>query len=179
MPYNPLLVRVGPAAAESLKAQILARLQRLIPTWKIRIIPVEMIREENLKEGLAGFFSLCLVAFFLMVMVALGLTGVIWQNVTRRTREIGLRRAAGATVGRIFQQIAAEMIVLTTPAVVLGIILIPHFLLFNIAPYVRWQAYFWGTAIAVGIIYFLTIVCTFYPGYLASRIYPAVALHHE
>ena len=136
MPYNPFLVRVDPAASESLKAQILARLQRLIPTWKIRIIPVEMIREENLKEGLAGFFSLCLVAFFLMVMVALGLTGVLWQNVTRRTREIGLRRSAGATVSRIFQQIAAEMIVLTTPAVILGIILFSYRIFcFSILPH--------------------------------------------
>ena len=37
-----------------------------------------------------------LVAGFLMVMVGLGLIGVLWQNVTQRTREIGLRRATGA-----------------------------------------------------------------------------------
>lgn len=29
--------------------------------------------------------------------LALGLTGVLWQSVTRRTREIGLRRAMGAS----------------------------------------------------------------------------------
>ena len=37
-----------------------------------------------------------LVAGFLMLMVALGLLGVLWQNVTQRTREMGLRRAKGA-----------------------------------------------------------------------------------
>ena len=68
-----------------------------------------------------------------MAMVALGLTGVLWQNVTRRTKEIGLRRAAGAPVRRIFQQIATEMIVITTSAVMLGTILILHFLLLDIA----------------------------------------------
>jgi putative ABC transport system permease protein len=179
MPSYPLLIRVDPSAAESLKARMLAKLQRLAPAWNSRITPVEMIRDEKLKEGLAGFFSLGLVAFFLMLMVALGLTGVLWQNVARRTREIGLRRAAGAPVRRIFQQIAGEMIVITTIAVVLGIIFILHFLLLDIAAYFRGQPYIWGTTIAVLITYFLTLVCTLYPGYLAIRIHPAEALHYE
>ena len=41
-----------------------------------------------------------LVAAFLMLMVALGLLGVLWQSVTQRTREIGLRRAKGAQPGK-------------------------------------------------------------------------------
>jgi putative ABC transport system permease protein len=158
---------------------MLAKLQRLAPAWNYRITPVAMIRDMKLKEGFAGFFSLGLVAFFLMAMVALGLTGVVWQNVARRTREIGLRRAAGAPIRRIFQQIAGEMIVITTTAVILGIIFILHFLLLDIAAYVGGQTYFWGTAIAVVFIYFLTLVCTLYPGYLAIRIHPAAALHYD
>jgi putative ABC transport system permease protein len=179
MPSSALLIRVDPSAAEALKAKMLAKLQRLAPTWNFRITPVAMIRDEKLQEGFAGFFVLGLVAFFLMVMVALGLTGVLWQNVARRTQEIGLRRAAGAPVRRIFQQIAGEMIVITTTAVILGIIFILHFLLSDIVADVRGQTYIWGTAIAVVIIYFLTLVCTLYPGYLAIRIHPAAALHYD
>lgn len=179
MPSYPLLIRVDPSAAESLKARMLAKLQGLAPAWNLSITPVAMIRDEKLNEGFAGFFSLGLVAFFLMLMVALGLTGVLWQNVARRTKEIGLRRAAGAPVRQIFQQIAAEMIVITTTAVMLGIISIMHFLLLDIAAYFKGQSYIWGTAIAVVIIYSLTLVCTLYPGYLATRIHPAKALHYE
>ncbi|MBT8369783.1 MAG: ABC transporter permease [Deltaproteobacteria bacterium] len=179
MPYYPLLIRVDPSAAESLMAKMLTKLQWMAPTWTFRITPVAMIRDEKLKEGLAGFFSLGIVAFFLTLLVALGLTGVLWQNVTRRTREIGLRRAAGAPVLRIFQQIAGEMILITTTAVILGIIFILHLLLLDIAAYFRGQSYIWGTAIAVVIIYFLTLVCTLYPGYMAIRIHPAEALHYD
>jgi putative ABC transport system permease protein len=179
MPSSPLLIRIDASAAESLKARMLAKLQRLAPAWTFGITPVAMIREEKLKEGFAGFFSLGLVAFFLMIMVALGLTGVLWHNVTRRTREIGLRRAAGATVKRIFQQIAGEMIVITATAVILGIIFILHIQLLDIAAYFSWQSYVWGIAIAVAIIFLLTLVCTLYPGYLAIRIHPAEALHYE
>jgi putative ABC transport system permease protein len=179
MPSYPLLIRLDPSAAASLKARMLAKLQRLAPAWTFGITPVAMIRDKKLKEGYAGFFSLGLVAFFLMVMVALGLTGVLWQNVARRTREIGLRRAAGARFTSIFQQIAGEMILITMAAVILGIIFILHFLLLDIATYVRWQSYVWGMAIAVAIIFFLTLICTLYPGYLAIRIHPAEALHYE
>ena len=177
MPSYPLLIRVDPSAPKTLKAKMFARLQKLTPTWTFKITPVAMIRDEKIKDGLAGFFSLGLLAFFLMLMVALGLTGVLWQNVARRTREIGLRRAAGAPVRLIFQQIAGEMLVITTIAVILGIIFILHFLLLDIAAYVRGQAYIWGTAIAVVFIYFLTLLCTLYPSFLATRIHPAEALH--
>ena len=60
------------------------------------------------------------VAGFLMLMVALGLTGVLWQNVTQRTREIGLRRAKGATARRIHRQILGELLVMTTLALAAG-----------------------------------------------------------
>ena len=41
------------------------------------------------------------IAGFLLLMVALGLTGVVWQSVTQRIREFGLRRAKGATIANV------------------------------------------------------------------------------
>ena len=178
-PSYPLMIRVNPSAADTLRVQMLVKLQRLAPTWTFGITQVAELRDKKLEEGFAGFFTLGLVAFFLVVMVALGLTGVLWQNVARRTREIGLRRAAGAPAKRIFQQIAGEMILITTIAVILGIIFTLHFLFLDIVTYVRGQTYAWGMAISLVIIYFLTTICTLYPGYLAIRIHPAEALHYD
>ena len=67
-----------------------------------------------------------IVAGFLMLMVVLGLTGVLWQNVTQRTREIGLRRAKGASRPYIYGQILGELMVMTTMAVLLGAVLLAH-----------------------------------------------------
>jgi putative ABC transport system permease protein len=179
MPSFPLLIRVDPLAEKSLKARLLAKLQPLAPTWTFDITAVAMIRDKKITDGLAGFFSLGLVAFFLMVMAALGLTGVLWQNVTRRTKEIGLRRANGAHAGAVFRQIIVEILLLTTVAAALGIIFMIHFLFLDIFATVSGQTYLTGTLIALAIIYLLTTLCTLYPGYLATRVHPAQALHCE
>jgi putative ABC transport system permease protein len=54
------------------------------------------------------------IAAFLLVMVAFGLFGVLWQNTTQRIPEIGLRRALGADAGSIYRQIIAEQMLLST-----------------------------------------------------------------
>jgi putative ABC transport system permease protein len=114
-----------------------------------------------------------------MVMVALGLNGVLWQNVTRRTKEIGLRRACGASAGAVFRQIAAEILLLTTVSAALGMIFNIHIFILNIIANVNGQTYIGGALIALIIIYLLTTVCTLYPGYWATRVHPAEALHYE
>ena len=63
----------------------------------------------------------------------LGLTGVLWQTVTQRTREIGLRRAKGATITDIRAQILGELLVMATLAVLLGTAIIVQFPLLEAA----------------------------------------------
>ena len=64
------------------------------------------------------------MAGFLLLMVALGLTGVVWQNVTQRIREIGLRRAKGARIENIHRQILGELVVMTSLALLVGVLLV-------------------------------------------------------
>jgi putative ABC transport system permease protein len=63
------------------------------------------------------------VAAFLLADGGFGLVGVLWQNVVRRTRELGLRRAAGATRGDVRRQISMELLLFTTLALGLGTLL--------------------------------------------------------
>jgi putative ABC transport system permease protein len=112
-------------------------------------------------------------------MVALGLSGVLWQTVTRRTRELGLRRALGATGSAVNRQILLEVALLSTLALVVGVIVIAQLPLLGVFKIVSPPAFSIGFAGALATIYGLTLLCGLYPSWLAGRVQPAQALHYE
>jgi putative ABC transport system permease protein len=93
-----IVVRARPGATSAFEAQFMKRLNQAAPDWSFRAKPLVLARAGFLREDLPQLAALGLVAAFLLAMVALGLTGVLWLTVTQRTREIGLRRAKGATM---------------------------------------------------------------------------------
>jgi putative ABC transport system permease protein len=118
------------------------------------------------------------VAGFLAIMVALGLTGVLWLAVTRRTREIGLRRAKGATRGDIRFQILGEIVILTSFALLPGVLLALQLPLVGALP-VPAAVYAVSLALSVLGIYLLAILCAWYPARLAVAVEPTEALRYE
>jgi putative ABC transport system permease protein len=119
------------------------------------------------------------IATFLLLMVALGLVGVMWQNVTQRTREIGLRRATGASAGAIRRQVVGEMLLMAGFGVVAGAAVVAQL------PILGWFAGLGGGTlvlallVAAALVAGLTIACGIYPSRLATAVRPAEALHHE
>ncbi len=120
-----------------------------------------------------------MVAVFLMIMVGLGLIGVLWQNVTQRTREIGLRRATGAHRGQIRRQILGELWILTALGLALGVIVLVQLPLLDLVGFLPATVFWTGMGLAVVAIYTLATVSGVYPAWLATRIQPAEALHYE
>ena len=114
-----------------------------------------------------------------MLMVALGLTGRLWQSVTQRTKEIGLRRAKGATAKRIYKQILGELLVITTFGLLIGVLVVIQFPLLDFLGFATKQVYAYSLLISLALIYALTIICGLYPSRLATKVQPAEALHYE
>jgi putative ABC transport system permease protein len=112
-------------------------------------------------------------------MVALGLIGVVWQSVSQRTSELGLRRALGASTARIYWQISGELLVITSLGLALGVFLVAQFPLLDVLPFVSPRVYLYGLVLSVLLVYALTIACCVYPSRLATKIMPAEALHWE
>ncbi len=178
VPRN-LLIRVKPGTDPAFEAQLAARLHSVMPDASFEIQRMEAMRESMNRARISPLIVLGIVALFLILMVALGLTGVLWQNVTRRTREIGLRRAVGASGLGVRSQILGEVALLATLAVVIGLVVVMQLPLLGIFALVTPSVYAAGVVAALAVIYGVTLACGLYPSWLASRLQPAEALRYE
>jgi putative ABC transport system permease protein len=174
---NVLTIRVRPGTTAEVEEKLVRTLQNVAPDWTFDVRSVATRREEAIHKAVVPIALVTILAVFLLLMVALGLTGVVWQSVTTRIHEFGLRRAKGATAGDIRRQVVLELVLLASLAIIVGAVIavqIPALPL--LAPA---SVRFASVAAAVAVIYLLTLLCAWYPSRLATRIQPADALHYE
>lgn len=175
-----MLVRVRPGVDAEFEERLLKTLHALAPDWSFGMQPVENIRSNyNRTQYITPLAVLGLLAAFLLVMVALGLSGVLWQSVTQRIRELGLRRAKGADRRRIRQQILAELALMTAIAIAGGLLLLVQVPMLGWLGPVPPAVYATALLVAAGSILTLTAFCGWYPSLLATRVPPAEALRYE
>ena len=174
-----IALQVRPGTPAAFEATLMARLQSEARDWSFEIEPLSQSRESFLRDRLTPLLAVAIVAAFLMLMVALGLTGVVWQNVTQRTREIGLRRAKGATASRIHRQIVGELLLMTTLALAAGLVVVVQFPLLDLVASIRPAVYAASLALSALAVYGLTLAFGWYPSRLATTVQPADALRYE
>jgi putative ABC transport system permease protein len=174
-----ILVRVRPGTAADFEEKLVARMEAVAPDMVFRVRHMDQMRQLALRARITPIVLGAVVALFLISMVALGLTGVLWQSVTRRTREIGLRRAMGAAGSTVHRQILLEVALLATIALVIGSLLVLQLPILGAFAIVTKSAFTIGFLGALATIYTLTILCGLYPSWLASRLQPADALRYE
>ena len=177
---NDIVVRLRPGVTAEFEERLVKTLQSMAPDWSFSMKPTEDVRTEYLRNNyLTPLAIMGMVAGFLLLMVALGLSGVLWQNVTQRIRELGLRRAKGADRARIKRQIFLEIALMTGIAVIVGAIVLAQ------VPVLGWLGpvppgiYAFSLGLAAAMLFLLTSFCGWYPSLLATRIPPAEALRYE
>lgn len=178
MPRN-LLLRVRAGTPVDFEQTLMKRLHAIAPEFTFHLSRMDRMRDSFLRLRLAPVLVLGIIALFLISMVALGLTGVLWQTVTRRTRELGLRRALGASGSNVRWQVLAEVALLSTLAVVVGVVIVLQLPLLGVFAIVQPSVFSIGIAAALAVIYGIALVCGLYPSWLASRVTPAEALRYE
>lgn len=178
LPFN-LVIRVRPGTPADFEELLNRRLKAVAPDYPIRVRHMDGMKKFMTRIYLAPVIIGSTIAGFLILMVGLGLSGVLWQNVTRRTREIGLRRALGATGPEVNRQILIEVALLSTLAMVAGVIIVAQLPILGIFHVFTPTAYATGLVSALVTVYVITLLCGLYPSWLAGRIQPAQALHYE
>jgi putative ABC transport system permease protein len=178
-PPANLLIRVRPGTTAAFEERLIRRLQTAAPEWSFDVTTLSAMRDSFHRFAFAPLAAVGLIAAFLMLMVALGLLGVLWQNVTQRTREMGLRRAKGAARVDVQRQILGEIAAMTSLALLAGLLVAIQFPLLDIIYFVEPHVYAISLAIAAAAIYGVALACAWYPSRLAMRVEPAEALRYE
>lgn len=118
-----------------------------------------------------------LVAGIALIVGGVGIMNVMLVSVTERTREIGIRKALGATDGQILLQFLIEALIMTTVGGLIGLSL-AYGLAFAISSFFGFQpAVTWPIiSLAMGLSGLVGIVFGLFPAMRASKKNPIAAL---
>ncbi len=172
-------IRVPSSAPVDIEQRLQLVAERVAPTWTFTVTPLSKLRERRIREAIVPLAVAFWVAVFLLAMVAFGLFGVLWQSVTRRTDELGLRRALGGHRGWIYRLVVAETLVLALLAALLGSLIAIQFPITGSVAVLDWRSSLYGLGVGLTVLLGLAGLCSLYPAWLAARRSPAEALHYE
>ncbi len=180
MQAETIMLKLKPGTPRAFESKLNARLKQLHGDWTYVIAPLSENRKSLQTMQMMPLTLMSVIAAFLLVMVAFGLFGVLWQNTTQRIPEIGLRRALGADAAGIYRQIVSEQLLLSTGAMAVALALLVQLPLTGVfGESLDWPVFMASAALSAGLIYLLSLLCSLYPGWRAARLSPTQALHYE
>ena len=133
-------------------------------------------------ESQLGVMTLLLsaVGSISLVVGGIGVMNIMLISVTERRREIGVRRALGASRGDVMRQFLVEALILTLAGGLAGLA-IGSAVTWGICDYTGWEYFVSGrsAAVGLGVSSAAGLFFGFQPAWQASRLDPIVALQGE
>jgi predicted permease len=170
--------RMNPTAVIASIRSVVSQMDSNLPVFNVQTqaeLIDQLLFQERMIAKLAGFFGI-----LALVLACIGLYGLLSYEVSRRTREIGIRIALGAQRGGVLRLVVGQGIVLAITgamvgiAVALGVTRYLKSMLYNIHAN--------DPATIAGVTILLTLVAVaacYIPARRAMRVDPMVALRYE
>ncbi len=128
----------------------------------------------------ATYLVLTAISFVALMIGGIGVMNIMLVSVTERTKEIGLRKAVGATRLNILSQFLIEAVVLTAIGGLIGLVVgeIASFLMNKYSPLPAFVP-IWAIGVGVGISAAVGIIFGLWPAWKAARLDPIESLRYE
>lgn len=128
----------------------------------------------------ATYLVLTAISFVALMIGGIGVMNIMLVSVTERTKEIGIRKAVGATKLNILSQFLIEAVVLTAIGGLTGLVVgeLASFLMNKYSPLPAYVP-LWAIGVGIGISAAVGIIFGLWPAWKAARLDPIEALRWE
>ncbi len=179
LPYGNVtryLVRTEPGRRDEVMKSVEQQMAQANPSRIIgRMRTIEQVRADGYSGDRAMAIILGAVIFALLAITALGIVGMASFWVAQRTRQIGTRRALGATKGDILRYFQTENFIITTLGLLLGGVLAYALSLWLMQQYQAPRLPWYYVPVGFVCLWALGQLAVLGPALRASRVPPAVA----
>ena len=177
-----IIVRVKESPKVPAVAELLQRMlqRRHNPVIDFEISVPEMLLQQEQRTRTIFNIVLGAIASISLIVGGIGIMNIMLASVLERTREIGVRRAMGATQKDILFQFLSEAVIISVAGGLAGII-VGATLSFGIERFadIRTLVSYISIAVAFGVSFTVGLVFGIVPAWRAAKADPVVSLRYE